>query len=96
MLAIHLEALGILIAIYDRAPDWIQRVIVGAMASAMAVMSGGYIATVFFDYDCDSILKLGHVIEHLAVLLYVFRIFINDQEKRCLPNSSPQSPRLLD
>jgi uncharacterized BrkB/YihY/UPF0761 family membrane protein len=95
MLAVHLVALGILVAIYRRAPDFLQRVIVGALIAAMAIMSGGYIGQLF-DVECRAVLMLGQVVEHLAVLLYVFRIFISDQEKRCLPNSLQQSRRLLD
>ncbi|NCZ46231.1 MAG: hypothetical protein EBX59_01445 [Betaproteobacteria bacterium] len=96
MLAVHLAAFFILCAIYRPAPDWLQRVIVGSLIAAVGVMCGGYVGTIFFDLECRAILQLGHVIEHLGVLLYVFRIFISDQEKRCLPNSSTQYQRLRD
>lgn len=96
MLAVHIAAFFVLFAIYGRAPDWMQRIIVGSFVVAMGIMSAGYIGTIFWGLDCSGVLRLGNVIEHLAVLLYLFRIFISDQEKRCLPNSLQQSQRLPD
>lgn len=36
--------------------------------------------------------NVGYAVEHIAVLIFVFRIFLVDQEKRCLPSSSARSP----
>jgi Na+-translocating ferredoxin:NAD+ oxidoreductase RnfE subunit len=96
LLGVHLSVFVMLCVIFKRAPGFAQKLVIGLLMAGVAVMSWAYGAAVIFDVQCREIIQLGHVIEHLAVLLYVIRIFINDQEKRCLPNFSQQSRHLLD
>lgn len=38
---------------------------------------------------------IAHRIEHVGVFLYVLRVFVNEQERRCLPTSWPNSQQSL-
>lgn len=91
MLFVHLAALCALGVLFRDAPDILQKLVLGALICAAVVMSYYYAARLF-DLDCTGYLAgVAHEIEHAALLLYVFRIFVADQERRCLQNSSQPS-----
>ena len=95
MLAAHAAMLFALAALSRQSPDRLQRCVIGGLIVAGLVLLAVDIASV-----CGAVSeawsRLAHMaygIEHAAVLLYVFRIFVSDQERRCLPTSSRPSRR---
>ncbi len=107
MLLVHLAVLGALLTLWPTEPPkprpgesvahlLMQRIVVGLLIVAAAAFAV-YWAAEAFGVKVPWQLKLAaHQAEHAAILLYVLRIFIADQERRCLPKSSvhfPSSPR---
>lgn len=91
MLFVHLVALCALGILAKDAPDILQKLVLGTLICAAAVLCY-YYAAKLFGLDCTGFLAgVAHEIEHVAVLLYVFRIFVADQERRCLQNFSQHS-----
>lgn len=91
MLFIHLAALLSLGVLSRDAPDTVQKIVLGTLIIAVSILCY-YYAALLFGLACTGYLSnVAHEIEHVAVLLYVFRLFVVDQERRCLPNSSQHS-----
>lgn len=94
MLFVHLVALCALGILAKDAPDVLQKLVLGTLICAAAVLCYYYGARLF-GLDCTGFLAgVAHEIEHVAVLLYVFRLFVADQERRCLQSSSQRSRSL--
>ena len=93
MLLIHVAVLGALAVLWRHAPDLLQRVVLGTfIAATMVFMWAAVVSLARWDADwIEGAKKIAGAIEHIAVICYVFRLFIADQERRCLPNSSLQS-----
>ena len=89
-LAVHTMALIGAILLYRQAPCWIQRMVVGLaivgffcfVASDLLWMSMGW------DYGLS---RTGYAIEHLAVLLWIFRIHYQQKQDPAWANSSAHS-----
>jgi hypothetical protein len=91
MLFVHLAALLSLGALSRDAPDVVQRIVIATLLVALAILCY-YYAALLFGLSCTGYLSnVAHEIEHVSVLLYVFRIFLADQERRCLRNSLQHS-----
>lgn len=87
MLFIHIAAMCCLGLLLRDAPDALQKLVLATMFCGAAVLCYYYGARVF-GLDCTGYLAgVAHEIEHVALLLYVFRLFVMQQERRCLPNS---------
>lgn len=91
MLFIHAAVMLALGVLYRHAPDTVQRLILGLLIVSTGVLCYFYAASVFGQSQHWMWVRIAHGVEHSAVLLYVLRIFISDQERRCLPNSSAHS-----
>ena len=93
LLAIHIFGLLGCLLIYHKAPCWMQKVVVGFLGVGMLVMAGGYAAAIgemagFGWWGSWNFFTLGLVIEHIGVLLLVFRL--NYQEHlQWKPSSAP-------
>lgn len=74
MLGVHLVALVLSMLLYRAAPCWMQRLVVVGLSVAFAVMVGAYIAALAGDWWWWYLAVLALTIEHLAVLLYLFRV----------------------
>lgn len=100
MLLVNLGAFFALHVLYPHAPDRMQKAVIlvlgvvfGMFAAAEAALLFGHRLPWWVTAYVDDVRRTASAIEHVAVVLYVFRLFIADQERRCLPNSSPRSPR---
>lgn len=91
MLFVHLFGLFALAALYRHAPDSIQKIVVGLLAVAFLILVYAYASAITGAWMHWMVVRVAHSVEHIAVLVYVFRLFIADQERRCLPNSSQHS-----
>lgn len=91
MLFVHIAALGALAAIYRHCPDWIQRGVIWLLVVAGVVFLAADAALIAGSPLRWEFTRLAYELEHLAMLLYVFRLFIVDQERRCLPKQSVPS-----
>lgn len=103
MLLVHLAAFFALRALFPNSPDRIQKGVVFVLGACFLTVAFAYsllaVAPLVPDWlgEAAEVLKgLARSVEHVAILLLVFRLFIVDQERRCLPNSSARfhsSPR---
>lgn len=90
-IAIHACVIVALVILYRNAPDWLQKIVIGLLVVAMSIFLGMEIGELFDNYTHWAVRKYAHLIEHIAIVLYVFRLAINEQEARCLPKSSVSS-----
>lgn len=92
MLFVHGAMLIALLTLWRGTPGFVQHLVLGLLIAAAGLFvvywgaqSAGYAMPWQFKL-------VAYQAEHIAVLLYVLRIFIADQERRCLPTSSVPSP----
>lgn len=74
LLAVHVVGLAGLIALFRGAPCWMQRLAVIGLILAFIVFCVAYMAALCDVERWYHILLIGFVLEHLAVLVYIFRI----------------------
>ena len=94
MLLIHLAVLGALGVLWRHAPDVMQKAVLGLFIGSTMIFMWASVATLarWPDDWIAGAKLLASAVEHLAVIVYVLRLFIADQERRCLPRSSLRSP----
>ena len=86
LLLVHLLWLGMLVALVRHCPDQLQRLVVALLASSFLVLVWISLADLL-PHVFSPPRWLRHAsreVEHIAVLFYVFRLFVADQERRCL------------
>lgn len=88
LLFVHLLVFAALVVLLRGAPDILQRVVLGLLAAATMVLVYHYVAEFFGLPTNWQVKNIAYSVEHIAILFYVFRLFITDQERRCLPKSS--------
>lgn len=95
LLAIHCAALVALGMLWRAAPDHLQRVALVLLGASMLITTWAYAGAVAGWDVTYQVKRLAGELEHLGVLIYVFRLFIVDQERRCLNSYRhfPSSPR---
>ena len=75
MLGIHLAALGALGYLLRRPPCWIQRTVLIILMAGMFILACADVAAIRgLEYERHFLYMGGLALEHLAVLLYVFRL----------------------
>ena len=75
LLATHLLAFAGVIFLYRGAPCWMQKVAMGLLIGAYAVFCLAYIAALSRVENWHHILLLAFALEHIAVMVYVFRVW---------------------
>lgn len=98
MLLINLCAFFALRVLFPHAPDRIQKTVIFVLGVVFAMFAAVETVILFGNSlpwwvgaYVDDVRRTASAIEHVAVVLYVFRLFIADQERRCLPKSSQPS-----
>lgn len=74
LLAVHLLALFGVIYMLRGAPCWMQRMSIALLVVAFFFFCVAYVAALARVENWWAFLVIGATVEHLAVLLYVFRI----------------------
>lgn len=74
LLAVHVLALAGVIHMFRGAPCWMQRMAIGLLIVAFILFCVAYIAALAHVDNWWAFLVVAAVLEHHAVLLYVFRI----------------------
>lgn len=74
LLAVHVAALVGVVVMYNGAPCWLQKMAVGLLIIAFLFFCAAYIAALARVDRWYFILLIAFVLEHLAVLVYVFRV----------------------
>lgn len=92
LLALHLLAAAGCVQLYRQAPCWMQKLVMGMLAATMSIASLAY-AVSLFGGDYWPVLVLALVVEHIAILLYLFRLSV--QGIQWIP-SSDRFPSSLD
>lgn len=92
MLVLHLLVFSMLVVLLRRGPSAVQVMVVGLLTVAAAVLVYHYCAEVFDWPTAWQVKGVAYSVEHIGVLLYVLRLFIADQERRCLPTLSQSRP----
>jgi len=89
-------ATGSIIVVAKHAPDQVQRfVLFGLFLSSITLTLSYYTQLIHPNLKEPLqiiVHRIAHEIEHAAVILYILRIFVANQEKRCLPNLFHSSP----
>ena len=87
MLLVHALVLSMLAVLLFNGPGWVQTLAIGLFATATAVLVYHYFALLFGLQTHWQVKLIGYTVGHVGMLLYVLRLFISDQERRCLPRS---------
>ena len=74
LLAVHVLWLGGVIYLFRGAPCWMQRISVALLVLAFIAFCAAYVAALCRIEGWWFFLAVGGTIEHIAVMLYVFRI----------------------
>lgn len=88
LLFVHTFALVALGGLLRHCPDRLQCVVLWLLIIANLVLLYANASALLGGWMHWMVTRIGYELEHIAVLFWVFRTFINDQERRCLPNSS--------
>lgn len=94
MLVVHLSALGALGILWRHAPDAPQRLTLGILIFSTALFMWADVmalASTLAPYYIETLRWIAYEAEHVGVLMYVLRLFMVDQEHRCLPSFSRNS-----
>ena len=74
------------------APDWMQRSAIRWLIAGFAVLVVGRAVALAGDEEsAELIIHLGLTTCHLGVIVYILRLFVAEQARRCLPKSSKLS-----
>lgn len=70
------NVLGIagLLLLSRSAPCWMQAMVVWLLIAGCVLIAGSYVWAMFSDENHWRVRNVGYAIEHIAVLLYVFRV----------------------
>lgn len=89
MLFIHAFACFGFARLFEQAPCWMQKVVVALLSFGMLAFAFGDLATLAWGWD-HWLTRVGQALEHIAVLLYVFRLnFQEPQWANSLARSRP-------
>jgi hypothetical protein len=92
MLLVHLLVLGALASLCRHSPGFLQWVVLGLLIAAELLFVWVYAAKIAGAPLHWLATLIAHRVAHVATIVYVLRLFVVDQERRCLPNSSARSP----
>jgi len=90
-IGIHVCVLWALVYLWRNTPDWLQKIVIGLLIVSTSIFAGLEIAELFGSHFHWMVRKYAHLIEHIALVLWVFRLVLKEQEARCLPKSSVSS-----
>jgi hypothetical protein len=90
LFAVHFLGLTAAIYLWRDAPCWLQRISVALLVVSFGFFCSAYIAAILKFAPWWNLLIIAGVFEHLAVLVYVFRIWWQTEEKKW--KSSINSP----
>lgn len=77
MLGVHIFAFAGFGLLYGQAPCWMQKLVMGLLAVGMGVVALSYAALLnSFVWEHHMLYRVGVALEHLAVLLYAFRLLV--------------------
>lgn len=91
MLVLHVFVLFALGSLCRRAPGFLQCIVLGLMIAAELVFVWVYAAAIAGHPAHWMVSLTAYRVVHVAMILYVLRVFVVDQERRCLPSSSDPS-----
>ena len=92
-LAIDLSLVFACMALLLHAPGFWQRSVICWYGAGFLVLAVGRCFGLAGDeYTAQMVLNVGRIFIVVGVMAHVFRLFIAEQARRCLPNSSPPSP----
>lgn len=74
MLSINVLAMLAAGALFARAPCWMQKVAVVGLFTGFAVIAIAYVLGIVGVEDWRNVRALGLAVEHIGVLMYVFRL----------------------
>lgn len=79
LLTIHLFALTGFVYLYRTAPCWMQRLVMAGMVAATVLIAASYLIDAIGSVESEwwggmYIRTVAYAIEHIAILLYVFRL----------------------
>lgn len=95
MLVINVGLLAMLFALWKNVPEQLrrtQRVAMGLLVVATFILVFADAAAMIGAYWHWMFTRFAREIEHIAVIIIFARLFVADQEKRCLPSCSGPSP----
>lgn len=71
---VHVAALAGAFVLYRKAPCWMQRLVMAGLIGAMTLVAGASALNLAGVWWAWRLSMLGLAVEHIAVLLYVFRL----------------------
>lgn len=79
LLSAHIVLLAGIIGLFKGAPCWLQRTAMGLLFLGAVFFVAAYLAALIGVSNWYYILLIAFVFEHLAVCVYVFRMYVNNK-----------------
>lgn len=88
MLAVHVGVVFCLISLWRRSPDWTQRFVIFSLIAGYAFFTADSLMLLFGRADAEAdynspIWRIATAFEHVAVILYVARLWLQEQDDPC-------------
>lgn len=91
LLSVHIIALAGTIYLYRGAPCWMQKLSIAILILSFIVCCAAYIAALARVESWWGFLVVAAALEHLAVLLYVFRVWWQGEQKKWIYSTSSRN-----
>lgn len=88
-LVVHALLLVMAITVYKGAPCWMQRLFIAGLAFVMLVFAIGYILELEGHWLAAHVVSLGYKLEHLAVMIYLFKLVLKKDEGQWARSRAP-------
>ena len=86
--AIDVGCVAALVLLLRGGPDWMQCSAICWLLVGFVVLALGRAAALSGDeYAAELLIAFGRTVCHLGVIVYVLRLFVTEQARRCLPKS---------
>jgi hypothetical protein len=86
-LALDLCCLFALVTLLKDAPDFLQKSVLGWLICGFMVLAAARIGALLGTEGSENMVAFGRTCTHLGAVVYILRLFIAEQSRRCLPTS---------
>lgn len=86
-LALDVFCLIALVTLLKDSPDFLQKSVLGWLICGFVVLSAARLGALLGLEGAENLVAFGRTCTHLGAVVYILRLFIAEQSRRCLPTS---------